>query len=196
MLHLLKMLFLAYNFFIFIHMFQRISSKFFFDFRFSRRKSQSQQKLSIKITYFAIQVLSKHLTHFTNHNSLGIENNMLPKHCQKSFSLYKLFSKHISFWCQKKHLHCTISWHPSTAFVKHFESKCLHISVYFCISNKKNFCFKEVIRFYLVAWGMVGVGMIFLGMLAVWVSWICFLIFHFNWIFLEIQLFSSISILP
>ena len=93
---LLKMLFLAYNFFIFIHMLQRISSKFFFDFRFSRRKSQSQQKLSIKITYFAMQVRSKHVTHFTNHNSLGIENNMLPKHCQKPFSLYKLFSKHIS----------------------------------------------------------------------------------------------------
>ena len=127
---LLKILFLAYNFFIFIHMFQRTSSKFFFDFRFSRRKSQSQQKLLIKITYFAIQVRSKHLTHFTNVNSLDNENNMLPKHCQKSFSLYKCFRKHVSVWCQKKHLHCTISWHPKTAFLKHFGSKCLHISVY------------------------------------------------------------------
>ena len=106
---LLKMLFLAYNFFIFIHMLQRISSKFFFDFRFSRRKSQSQQKLSIKITYFAIQFRSKHLANFTNLNSLDIENNMLPKHYQKSFSLYKFFRKHVSVWCQKKHLHCTIS---------------------------------------------------------------------------------------
>ena len=127
---LLKILFLAYNFFIFIHMFQRTSSKFFFDFRFSRRKSQSQQKLLIKITYFAIQVRSKHLTHFTNVNSLDNENNMLPKHCQKSFSLYKCFRKHVSVWCQKKHLHCTISWHPRTAFLKHFESKFLYISVY------------------------------------------------------------------
>ena len=59
--------------------------KVFFDLRFSRRKSQSQQKLSIKITYFAIQACSKHLIHFTNLNSLDIENNMLPKHCQKSF---------------------------------------------------------------------------------------------------------------
>ena len=58
---LLKILFLAYNFFIFNHMFQRASSKFFFDFRFSRQKSQSQQKLLTKITYFAIQVRSKHL---------------------------------------------------------------------------------------------------------------------------------------
>ena len=130
---LLKILFLAYNFFIFIHMFQRTSSKFFFDFRFSRRKSQSQQKLLIKITYFAIQVRSKHLTHFTNVNSLDNENNMLPKHCQKSFSLYKCFRKHVSVWCQKKHLHCTISWHPRTAFLKHFESKCLYISVWHLI---------------------------------------------------------------
>ena len=127
---LLKILFLAYNFFILIHMFQQTSSKFFFDFRFSRRKSQSQQKLSIKITYFAIQVCSKHLIHFTNLKSLDIENNMLPKHCQKSFWLYKFFRKHVSVWCQKKHLHCTISWHPRTAFLKHFESKFLYISVY------------------------------------------------------------------
>ena len=106
---LLKILFLAYNFFIFIHMFQRTSSKFFFDFRFSRRKSQSQQKLLIKITYFAIQVRSKHLTHFANLNSLDIENNMPPKHCQKPFSLYKFFRKHVCVWCQKKHLRFSIS---------------------------------------------------------------------------------------
>ena len=127
---LLKMLFLAYNFFIFIHIFQRKSSKFFFDFRFYRRKSQSQQKLLIKITYFVIQVRSKHLTHFTNFNSLDMENNMLPKHCQKSFSLYTFFGKHVSVWCQKKHLNCTIFWHTRTAFLKHFENKCLYIAVY------------------------------------------------------------------
>ena len=102
----------------------------FFDYRFSRRKSQSQQKLLIKITYFAIQVCSKHLTHFTNLNSLDIENNMLPKHCQKYFWLYKFLKKHVSVWCQKKHLDCTISWNTRTEFLKHFESKCLYISVY------------------------------------------------------------------
>ena len=47
-----------------MHMFQRTSSEFSFDFRFSRKKSQSQQNLLIKITYVAIQVCSKHLTHF------------------------------------------------------------------------------------------------------------------------------------
>ena len=102
---------------------------FFFDFRFSRTKSQRQQ-LSIKITYFVIQFRSKHLTHFTNLNLLATENNMLPKQSQKPFSLYKFSRKYVSGWCQKKHLHWGISWHPRTGFLKHLESKCLYISVY------------------------------------------------------------------
>ena len=57
-----------------------------------------------------------------NLNSLDIENNILLKHCGKSFSLYKFFRKHVSVWCQKKHLHCTMSWHPRTAFLKHLYS--------------------------------------------------------------------------
>ena len=79
----------------------------FFNIRFSSRKSQSQQKLAKKITHFTIQFRSKNLTHFTNLNSFEIENNMLPKHSQKTFSVYKFSSKHVSVWCQKKHLHCT-----------------------------------------------------------------------------------------
>ena len=39
-----------------------------------------------------------------NLNLNDTENNMLPQHSQKHFSLYKIFSKHISVWCQKKHL--------------------------------------------------------------------------------------------
>ena len=66
-----------------------IISFFFFNFRFSIRKSQSQQKLAKKITHFTIQFCSKNLTHFTNLNSLDIENNMLPQRGQKIFWLYK-----------------------------------------------------------------------------------------------------------
>ena len=128
-----------------------------------------------------------------NLNTLDIENNMLLKDCQKIFSLYKCFRKQVSVWCQKKHLHCTISWHPRTAFLKHFESKCLYISVYLI---KEYFCPKDVVIFYLVGWRMVGGGMISLGVLAVCASWTYILIFHFNWNFLEIQLFFIISILP
>ena len=74
----LKILFWAYNFFIFFQTFPRTSSEFLFNFRFSSRKSQRQQKLAKKITNFTIQFRSKNITHFTNLNSLDIENNMLP----------------------------------------------------------------------------------------------------------------------
>ena len=43
---------------------------YFFNFRFSSRKSQSQQKLAKKITHFTIQFCSKNFTHFANLNSL------------------------------------------------------------------------------------------------------------------------------
>ena len=74
---------------------------FFFNFRFSSRKSQSQQKLAKKITHLTIQFCSKNLTHFTNLNSFDIENNMLSQHSQKPLWLYKFYAKHFSVWCQK-----------------------------------------------------------------------------------------------
>ena len=73
----LKVLFPAYNSFIFAQMFQWTSSEFLFKFRFSSRKSQSQQNLAKKITHFTIQFQSKNLSFFTNLDSLDIKNNML-----------------------------------------------------------------------------------------------------------------------
>ena len=73
----LKVLFPAYNIFIFAQMFQWTSSEFLFKFRFSSRKSQSQQNLAIKITHFTIQFQSKNLSFFTNLDSLDIKNNTL-----------------------------------------------------------------------------------------------------------------------
>ena len=105
---------------------------FFFNFRFSSRKSQSQQKLAKKITHFTIQFCSKNLSHFTNLNSLDIENNILSQHSQKPFWLYKFSANMflVSVWCQKKYLYCTLSCRQRTKFLKHFESKCLYISIY------------------------------------------------------------------
>ena len=51
---LLKILFWAYVF-IFVQTFPRTSSEFLFQFRFSSRKSQSQEKLAKEITNFTIQ---------------------------------------------------------------------------------------------------------------------------------------------
>ena len=62
-----------------------------FNFVISSRKSQSQQKLAKTIIHVIIQSRSKHLAHFTNLNSLDIENNMLPQDSKKNFInfLYK-----------------------------------------------------------------------------------------------------------
>ena len=109
---------------------------------------------------------------------------MLSKHSQKAFWAYKVSSKHISVWCQRMYLHCTIFWRPSTTLLKHFKSKCLYISVYL------SFCFKDEARFYLVVRGAGGGWIISLRRLIK-----CFTIFHFNWNFSKFIYFFSISIL-
>ena len=90
----------------------------FFNFRFSSRKSQSQQKVAKKITFYNT-VSFKNLTHFTNLRSLDIENNMLPLQSQKPFWLYKFSSKHVSVLCQKIIL--IEVFENSTAF-QHFDT--------------------------------------------------------------------------
>ena len=114
-------------------------SRVFFNFIFSSRKCQSQQKLSKKITRFAIQFRSKNLTHFTNLSPLDNENNMLAQHCQKHFCLYKFSSKHVSVWCPKRYLLCSISWRPGTALLKHFESCIFDVCIFLYISVRKFF---------------------------------------------------------
>ena len=99
----------------------------FFYSRFSSRKSQNQQKLA-KISLILQDGFAQKIS---NLNSLGIESKMLMKQSQKPFSRYKFSSKHVSVWCLKKHLLCTISWRLRTSFLKHFESKRLYIFVYF-----------------------------------------------------------------
>ena len=59
----------------------------FFYFRFSNRKSQSQQKLAKKITHCTIQLHAKNLTYFMNPNSVDIESNMPPQRSQKPLTL-------------------------------------------------------------------------------------------------------------
>ena len=73
-------------------MYQRTSLEFLFDFRFSSRKPQSQQKLAKKIAHFIIQFRSKNILHFTNLDSLHIENNMLSHNTDKNRSDFKIFA--------------------------------------------------------------------------------------------------------
>ena len=59
-------------------MFQWTLSEFFFlNFRFSSKKSQSQQKLAKKVTHFTIQFHSKNLTNIpANMYLLGVRKNI------------------------------------------------------------------------------------------------------------------------
>ena len=101
------------------------------NFRFFGGKSQSQQKLAKTITYFITQFRSKNLTYFTKLNSLNVIKNILSQRSQK----------HVSDWCQKKHLHCTISRRPGTAFSGAFGKQ---MSVYSSKSPFGNFRSRDV----------------------------------------------------
>ena len=104
----------------------------------------------------------------------------------KSFSVYKLSSKHVSIWCQKKHLRCTIFWRLRTTFLKHFESKYLYISVYLY----KKFLFQRRIKILSGGMGRLGRLNNFLKAACCLGLVKCFTIFHFNWNFLKLNYFS------
>ena len=175
----LKILFRAYNFLIFAQMYQWTSSEFLFNFRFSSRNLKAN-KLRKKIANFIIQFRSKNITHFMNLNSLDIENNMLLLHSQKPSWIYQKFSsKHISVWCQKKHLHPTVSWRPKLHSWSNLKA------------NVRLFVRKDVVRFYQMqgcVWGRLIdfiKAALFLGLLT------CFTFFHFNWNFCKSNYFSA-----
>ena len=77
-----------------------------------------------KIIHSTIQFRSKNVTHFKNLESLKSIKNILPQHSQK----------HVSGWCQKKKLHCTISRQKEKVHMAvstyHVISKRVHITVH------------------------------------------------------------------
>ena len=135
-----------------------------------------------EITHFTIPFRSKNLTHFTNFSSLNIIENILPQHSEKPYSLYKCSSKHVSGWCQKKHLYCIISRCSRTSFSNHLESKCRFTYVYIC---KKMFVPKT--QEASVRWGLNN----FLQAAPCLALVKCFKFFHFNWNFWKFKYFSA-----
>ena len=67
-----------------------------FLFQIFQQRVSKPRKTSQKDHSFYNTVSLKNLTPFTSLDSLYIEYKMLPKHCQKPFSLYKFSSKHVS----------------------------------------------------------------------------------------------------
>ena len=97
----------------------------FFNFSFSNRKPQSQQKLAKKDHTFYNTVLLKKLT---NLNSLDIENDTVCSlNVAKNLSDFTNFQQTCFFLVSEKNI-CTAPFLDAQEL--HFESKCLYISLY------------------------------------------------------------------
>ena len=131
---------------------------------------------------FIPEFVAENHTHFTNLNSFKIENKMLSKHSQKNY-----FSENMFLLGVRKNI-CTapfpdvqelLSWSPLKA----------NVCIFLYISLKK-FCFKDIVRFYLVIRG-IGEGWIVLWMMAHCLALVkYFTIFHFNWNLSKFHYFS------
>ena len=101
----------------------------FFDFRFSSRKSQSQQKLTKKITHFIIQFFT-HKTSLVFRASTHLTLKIISTcNTAKKLSDFIHFSACFCLLSEKTFaLHHFLT--PRAAFLKHFESKCLNILIY------------------------------------------------------------------
>ena len=95
-----------------------------FNFRLFSRKSQSQQKLTKTMTLLQTSLILR--------SSKG--KKYTPSTQLKTHSLYKFSSKHVSGWCQKKHLHCTSSIHPRTHSRSNWKA---NVSIFLYISVRK-----------------------------------------------------------
>ena len=108
---------------------------------------------------------------------------MLPQHIQKPFWLYKCSSKHVSVWCQTKHLRSTIFWWSKSAFLKHFQTN-------FCIfpyTSVRKFLFQRRSKIlsdgrWVGGWGRLNNFLKAARCLGL-VKY--FTIFNFNWNFLK-----------
>ena len=110
--------------------------RIFFNFRFCSRKSQSQQKPTKNISHFTIQFLSKNLIYLMNLNLNlnGNENNILPQQSRNPFHFKNFPANMVLFGVRKKNCrNCAVPYLDAQKlrqFLKHFEGKCLYISLY------------------------------------------------------------------
>ena len=141
---------LAYNFLKFVQMFQWSSE--FFSIQIFQQKGLKPTKLAKKITHFTIQFHAKNLTHLTNLNSLGVENDMLLRYSQKPFWL-KIFPANMFQFDVRKNI-CTAPF---------LDDQGPHSSS----SLKANVCIFLVVKLCLVGGGLGWCRMIFLRWLAV-----------------------------
>ena len=159
----MKILFRAYNF---IPHFPVDIIRGFFITEFGA-ENLKVNKTSEKDHSFCNTVLLKKYHSFTNLSSSETENNMLQKHSQETFSVYKFSSKIMFLFGIRKNI-CTAPF-PDTQELLSWSTLKTNVCIFLYISLI-NFCFKDVSRFYLVIWGVWGGWIISLRWLTVWVS--------------------------
>ena len=120
-----------------------------FNFRFSTRKCQSQQKLPKKITHFPIQFLKTSLVLQTSaHLTLKI---ICSRNTAKKISSFTNFPVKMFLSGVKKDIALQYFLTPKNCTL---EALWKQMSVYFFISSSENFCSRHAVRFYLVEGGI------------------------------------------
>ena len=122
----------------------------FFNFRFSSRKSQSQQKLEKRSLILQYSFAQK--TSFILRTSTHLTSKLIwSRNTVKNLSAFTNFPANMFLFDVRKSI-CTAPFlDAQELFLKHFESKCLYISVYL---RKKIFVPETQERFYMVTGGL------------------------------------------
>ena len=146
-----KIIFRAYSFFTFVQAFQCTSSEFHFNFRYSSRKSQSQQKLAI--TYWSLILWYS----FAKRTSLILWTStrltlkiICSRNAAKNLSDFKNFSADMFLVGVRKNI-CIASFIDSQELHSWSTLKA-NVFIFLYISVRKFFS-KDVVRFYLMGMG-------------------------------------------
>ena len=155
----------SFQAFIFIHTFMCTLSEFFYNFRLSSRKSQSQQKLAKKMTHFTIEFCWKNLIHFTLRTPTHLTlKTICSGDTAKNLCDFTKFPANMFLFCVRKNI-CTAPYLDAQELLSWSTLKTI-VCIFLYISMR-NFCSRDAIRFYVVEWGA---SMIFVRQLAIWVS--------------------------
>ena len=184
----LKISFRAYNFLVFYRKFQWTLSEIFSIsdcLTESLKADKNWRKRSLILQYSFAQ---KTLLILRTSTHLTLEN-ICSKYTAKNLSHFTNFPANIFLLAvKKKHLYCTISWRPRTAFLKHFESKGQYIFVYL---HKRFFSWIQKRNKILSGGEWINTMNNFFKTARCVCPAKCFTIFHFNWNFLKIIYFSA-----
>ena len=129
----------------FVHTFQCTSSEFiFFNFRFSSRKSQSQQTSKKNDSFY--NTVTIHIS-FYKPQLIQHWKQYAPATQPKTFVTIQIFWQTYFCLASEKTFALHHFWKLKNCFL---EALWKRMSVYFCISPWENVCYRDVVRFYVL----------------------------------------------